>query len=479
MADDDMLQAGFLPVIGPATRTAEAPPVAERIGVEFAGGGSGVGELSWGMWEIWQAMEGQNTSLPIGGRVPVAPGVTVADLAGELSFLMARFPSMRTRLRFDAAGRPTQELFAAGTIALEVYDSEDAAEPDADPDAVAAAVEDGYRTTPFDYAGAWPVRMAVIRRRGVPTHQITIMNHLVTDAHGGLVMLREVRSRESAPATGLQQLDQAAWQQSPAGRRQNDKALRYWEELLRSVPSRRLPGSTDPRTPRHWSADLRSPALCRALPVIAARTGADRSSVLLTMFAVALNRVTGVNPVVVRPVVHNRFRPGLADVVCMVAQAGICAIDVEGVTVDEAVERTRRATLTAYKYGYCHPEDTRALVNRLSEERGEEVDVACFYNDRSSALHFPEEVLALTPEELRQDLDRARLDTEFGWSAQREDPIERLFFNIVDLPDAVRFEIHADTHFIAPGDVEAVARGMEEVAVAAALDPATATRPGS
>ena len=474
--DDSMLQVGFLPVIGPAPAPVDVPAVAERIAVGFAGEGSGVAELSWGMWEIWQAMESQNTSLPIGGRAPLPEAATVADVAEELGYLLTRFPSMRTRLRFDDTGRPCQELFAAGTIVLEVYDAEDGEDgADADPDGVARAIEDLYRRTPFDYTGAWPVRMAVVRRHGRPTHQITIMNHLVTDAFGALAMLRDVRSRDTAPTTRLEPLDQARWQQSPAGRRQNDRVLRHWEGLLRAVPARRLPDSTDPRTPRHWSADVRSPALCAAVPVIAARTGADRSAVLLTLFAVALNRITAVNPVVVRPVVHNRFRPGLADVVCMAAQAGICSIDVEDVTVDEAVERTRRASMSAYKYGYFHPGDTRDLVMRLSEERGEEFDVACFFNDRSSALHFPDGAVSLTPDELDQALRKARGETTFAWSAQRDEPIERLFFNIVDLPDAARFEIHADTHYLSPSDIEALARGLEEVAVTAALDRATRT----
>ncbi|MFC1415664.1 condensation domain-containing protein [Streptacidiphilus cavernicola] len=457
---------------GQDTGPVPVPPVAERVPVDFAGDGAGVDEMSWGMWEIWHAMSGQNSALPIGGRIPLAAGTTVADVAEELRYLMTRFPSMRTRLRFDAAGRPTQELFGSGRTALEVYDAEDSGDTgDADPDQVALAVELRYRATGFDYTADWPVRMAVVRQRGLPTHLVTIMDHLVTDAIGAVTMLRQVKQRDTSPVTGMQQLEQARWQHSPAGRRQNDKALRHWEQVLRAIPARRLPDSADPREPRHWSAEFSSPALRAALPVIADRTDADMATVMLSVFAVALNRITGINPVVVRPVVNNRFRPGLAEVVCMVAQAGVCVLDVADAGVDQVVERARRGTMSAYKYAYFHPEQLRELIGRVSAERGEEVDVACFFNDRGMYRRSPDD-LALAGDELQQALEKLRGDTVFRWTARHEDPVERLYVSVDDSPGSLLIEIHLDTHFLSPADTEALARGMEAVAVAAALDPA-------
>jgi Condensation domain len=444
-----------------------SPPVAERVTVDFAGDGAGVDEMSWGMWEIWHAMEAQRTALPHGGWAPLAEGTGLADVAGELRYLMSRFPSTRTRLRFDAAGRPTQELFASGRIDLEVYDA-----GDGDPAEVAAAVERNYRGTEFDYAGAWPVRMAVVRQHGRLTHQVVITSHLVSDGEGGSIMLRELKARETAPVTGMQQLEQARWQRSPEGQRQNDRALRHWEGILRAVPARQLPGPTDPRSPRYWDGTLCSPALTAALPVIAARTGAGLPTVRLALFAVALSRVTGINPVVVRPVVNNRFRPGLADVVCMVAQAGVCALDVKDATVDQAVERALRGTMSAYKYAYFHPEGLRELIARVSRERGEDVTVGCFVNDRSTYLPPRDDRVPTAAEEPAATLRAARGATTFRWTARQDTPADRLFVSVVDGPDGPRFEIRIDTHFISPADTEALAHGMEQAAVEAALTPA-------
>ncbi|WP_327287797.1 condensation domain-containing protein [Streptomyces sp. NBC_01198] len=454
------------PVPGPE----RAPAPSERVEVHFAGDGEGEDEMSWGMWEIWHAMCRQRSALPIGGRAALEPGTTVEDLAGELRYLMGRFPSMRTRLRFDAAGHPTQRLFAAGRITLGVYD----AAPGADPDAVAAEVEAHYRRTAFDYAGAWPVRMGAVRQEGRPTHLVTVMHHLVADGLGGAVMLREVRSRETAPVTGMQQLDQARWQRSPAGLRQTERALRHFEGVLRALPERQLPGATDPRTPRHWVAEFRSPALDAALPAIVARTGAGAPAVLLALFALGLHRATGISPVAVRPVVNNRFRPGLSDVVCMVAQAGVCAIEVEGATVEEVVERVRRGSMSVHKHAYFHPERLVELTERLSRERGADVSVGSFFNDRSTHALKPQDdgpsaVPAPGPG-----------DACFRWTAQGDGQTERFFVHADDAPGGgLLFEIRIDTHFVSPAQAHAFAHAMEAAAIEAASAAQAGPGPGA
>lgn len=429
-------------------REVVVPVVAERIVVDFAGEGEGEDEMSWGMWEIWLAMSRQRSALPLGGRAALAPGTTVADLAAELGYLMGRFPSMRTRLVFDSAGRPRQRLSAAGTITLEVYDTP----PGGDPEEVAAQVEAGYRAREFDFAGEWPVRMGAVRMDGRPVHLVTVMHHLVTDAVGGAVMLRQVRARDTAPVTGRQQLDQARWQRSPAGQRQNDRALRYFESVLREAPARQLPGPTDPRVPRHWVAEFRSPVLAAALPAISARTGAGAPAVLLALFAVGLHRAAGVNPVVVRPVVNNRFRPGLSDVVCMIAQAGVCVLDVEGATLDEVVDLARRASMSVYKHAYFDPEGLVELTDRISRERGEDVSVGTFFNDRTAH--------ALTAPVASAEA------SSFRWIRQEQDQTERFFVHVDDMPEGgLLCEIHIDTHHVSPAQAEAFAYAMEAAAL--------------
>ncbi|MFI0944273.1 condensation domain-containing protein [Streptomyces sp. NPDC021020] len=436
------------------------PVVAERIAVDFAGEGSGEGEMSWGMWEIWQAMGRQRNPLPIGGRAPLAPGTTLDDLAAELRYLLERFPSMRTRLRLAPGGRVLQRLSATGRITLEVYD----AAPGEDADEVAAAVEQAYRAREFDFCAEWPVRMGAVRQDGRPVHLVTVMHHLATDALGGAIMLGQVATRDTAPVSGMQQLEQARWQRSPAGQRQSARAMRHFESVLRTMPARQLPGPTDPREPRHWGAEFHSPALTATLPLIAARTGAAVPGILLGLFATGLYRATGISPVVVRPVVGNRFRSALSDVVCMVAQAGVCAIDAADASAADVVRRAGQGALTAYKNAYFDPEALDELVGRISVERGTDASIRTYLNDRSSYT-LPAEDTGAGPRELRE----ARRDTVFRWYEQQEDQTERFFVHVDDTPEGgLRFEIHIDTHYVSPAQAEAFAYAMEAAAIEAA-----------
>ena len=52
--------------------------------------------------------------MPIGGAQPLPPGTTVQDLQERLRYLMSRYQSMRTRLRFEPDGTPRQVVYAAG-----------------------------------------------------------------------------------------------------------------------------------------------------------------------------------------------------------------------------------------------------------------------------------------------------------------------------------------------------------------------------
>ncbi len=445
----------------------QVPGPAERVAVDFEGPGAGVEELTWGQWSLWEAMTRHGSWMPLGGAKRLEAGVSVQDVAEELRYLVSRNPSMRTRLRFGPESAPRQELFGAGTVFLEVHDVAE----DAEPDGTAAAVEAHYRHTPFDFADDWPVRMGVVRRHGELTHMVVVMCHLVTDAAGARVMLREVEARTTAPPEGMQQLEQARWQRSEAGRRQGGRALRYHEKLLTALAPQNAPGASDPRSPRYWTAEFRSRALRPAAGALARRTGATASTVLTALHAISLARVTGAHPVVMRPLVGNRFRPGLAEVVCMLTQPGLCVLDVADTTVDDAVGRVRRSVLSAYKYGYYDPRQLADLVDRVARERGPGFSVSCMFNDRRDESAAAPAAGPLTREQLRA----ARERSGFRWADRTDKPSERMFLTVEDEPDGILLRFAADTHHFPPALFEALLRGIENLAVRAALDPAATT----
>lgn len=453
---------------GPAfTGPALAAPVRPtRIAVAFSGDGHGIEELSWGQWEIWLATVRQRASLRIGGTIALSPGTTVHAVAEELGYFMSRYQALRTRLTFDADDRPRQCLSASGEIGLMRYEA-----GAADPEDVAAAVEARWAEADFDYVREWPVRMAVVTKAGIPAFLVAFTSHLSIDGAGAAVMAREAASRTTAPIDGMQPFEQARWQRSADGRRQNESVLRYVDRALRSLPAHGAPTSADPRDPRYWSGRLHSRALRLALRAIARRTATDSSSVLLALYAIAVGRVAGVGPVAVRSVVGNRFRPGLADVVCAAAQSGLCVLDVADVTVDEAIERARRAAVLASKHAYHDPETLSALIDRLNRDRAAEIDVERYFNDRRSPDAGPPSDLTITPDLLTAAL----ADTEFRWGPRRNLPFERLFLHADDASERVALLVEGDTHHYAPAQLEALARTVEAIAVRAAFDPALPT----
>jgi hypothetical protein len=154
--------------------------------------------------------------------------------------------------------------------------------------------------------------------------------------------------------------------------------------------------------------------------------------------------------------VSNRFRAGLSGVVCTLAQAGLLMIQVAGAPFDELLERTRRAALPAYKYAYFDPIDMAALRARIAHERGVDVELGCFFNDRRGS-------------DREQELSRADDDAgvpSMRWLSTQDAPaVEPLFVHIDDTPGTMRVTVQLDTAYISPTDGEAVLRGMEALAL--------------
>ena len=88
------------------------------------------------------------------------------------------------------------------------------------------------------------------------------------------------------------------------------------------------------------------------------------------MIATAIGRATGVQPLTIKVMVNNRFRPGLADVIAPIAQNSVVTFDVADTTVDEVVARARGASLTAGMRAYYDPDELREVMARLDAERG-------------------------------------------------------------------------------------------------------------
>ena len=446
--------------------------MAELVRVPFEGESSGAGELTWGQLDIWGAMQRQRSALTFGGAFPLPPGTTVGQVAADLGYLMGRHDALRTRLRFAADGHPQQVVSKSGETALEVIDP-----GDDDPAEVGAGTYERYVDMGFDYERDWPMRWGVVARRGIASHLVSGICHIAADGMGAMALMRDLARRDPAtgaapgPVTAMQPLELVSLQRGPAAQRQNQAALRYWERTLRSVPARRLPESADRREPRYWQACLDSPAILLAAQIIAERCQVSTSIVVLAAYAAMLSRITGIDPAVVMVVVDNRFRRGLADVVSPMCSPTPCVIDIAGRGFIEVVTATWRTSLNAYKLAYYDPLQRVELEQRIGSERGEMVDTNCFLNDRR--MQNLQEVQDLqevpqrppTADDVRAALGRSA----FAWGWRRDQPNDKYFLSINNVPGTLCLDLYADTHWVAPADMEACLRGIESMIVETAL----------
>lgn len=456
----------------------DLPVPASVVSISFHGDGPAVAELSWGQREIWAAMRAQESWLPLGGAVPVPVHRSVDDFVIGLRRTVNRHQSLRTRLRFEPDGGVRQVVSGRGEYPLYVVDVPD----DDDPAAVATLVHDAFRANKFDYEQDWPARLAVIRHRGRAAHFVGVFCHFGVDFRGmaalfpdGLSALFEDTGAapppEDAEIAGLPPLAQVEWQRSPAGRRLNRATQRHWRRLLARVPARRFADTDDERTPRHWQAKFRSPAGFLAMRSVMARTGTESSPVLMAAVAVALAKITGTHPTVLQVVVHNRFRPSLTESVSPIAQTGLCVVDVAGVTFDEAVENARQSTMSTYLNAYYDPDAMTAMIAELGRERGEEIDLGCFFNDRRGTDDRETGAPTPTPTELAEALSASTL----RWIEASHTKFESFFVHVDDAPDALDLFLQADTRCVPPDDMRLFFGELESVLVRAAFDPTAPT----
>jgi hypothetical protein len=452
-----------------------ATGLVSRIPVKFEGEGGGTGELTWGQREMWGNIHRHaNTQLTLAGLAPLQPDTTVESVVAAFGFLLGRHQSLRTRIRADETGRLQQVVAERGETHLEVVDTDGA-----DPAEVAEFVHVRLRETRFDFAQDWPVRMAVVRDKGILTHIVTACSHLAVDGTGIDVLVADLANRNpdtgfaKCPVTALQPLDQARRQSLSGQRRQSDAALRYWERMLRTAPAHRFADGSGRPDGGIVVAHFSSPAMWAALRTLAARHQVSTATVLLAGYAVALAKVTGRHPSVLQVLVGNRFRPGLTESVSTLSQAGLCVIDVAGIGFGEVIKRAWQASTNAYKYAYYDSTRRDELIESLGRERGEQFDLSCIVNDRR----------APDPETLDgdgRDLPALASDSRLDWLDIPSAPDERMFVGFTDepypglaaAPDSVCVMVHANTRFISTSDIESCLRGIETAVVEAALDPA-------
>ncbi|MEV4141234.1 condensation domain-containing protein [Dactylosporangium sp. NPDC049742] len=436
--------------------------------VEFSGSRGGICGLSWGQVAIWRAIQrmvpddavlNMSWVTDLEGE-GISVGTPLARITGTVRTVMERHESLRTRVRAGDDGAPRQDLAAAGTIEVHVVDAT------ADTAAAAAkALQERLTAPAYDYPHEWPLRAGAVRVGDVVTHAVFGICHLVTDRGGLTALVRDVvlclRGEPLADADDRQPYDQALHQQSAAGRRQSEKALRYWSRHLEAVPLQRFPVERERPAdePPFWAATLSSPAGDLAVTLLAGRHQVSTSAVILAAAAVQLARQTGAREAVLQVIVSNRFRPGLADAVGPASQDGLCVIDVGDDDLAPVIGRAMQASLQAYLHAQYDPAALDDLLATVGAARGGEVDLSVSFNDRRFDAQTP---VAAGGAVTAEAIEALRPATTLAWE-RVEHYGARYFLHVNAVPGTLDLTLFADTTVLPAAAVEAHLRGVEEL----------------
>jgi hypothetical protein len=433
--------------------------------VEFAAPDSGTAPLTWGQRAIWEAIErtAPDDHYFTFGRVVKVPGAPrpVDEVTAALGALVERHGSLRTRL----GDPPCQVLAAKGRLPVRLVPHRAADEATADPGMPHRAADEVLRELAaerFDYAGEWPLRVALLLDGDRVTHVVLAFCHLAADGLGGEAAVRDLRAlllRGRVPGPPAPRpLDLARWQAGPEGRRVAGAAAAHWESEHRRAPATMFAApSGDAADPPIHRALLRSPALHLAARSIAHARRVSTSTVLLAATAMLAGRYSGRERCAMLPIVANRFRRDTLAVVSTLSQEGLFALDVEGAFPD-VLRAAAPAAMRAYRSAYHDPADRARVVRAESERRGEPVRPNCCFNDLRFADPGP---AACAPPEL----ERARAAGALEWQLSQD----RLNCRFCVHVTSEGVSVTADTRHLSRAGIERYLWDLEDLLVETAL----------
>jgi hypothetical protein len=211
------------------------------------------------------------------------------------------------------------------------------------------------------------------------------------------------------------------------------------------------------------------------MTAITSRTGTDAARVSLAVIATAIGRVVAAPALTIKVLVNNRFRPGLAEIIAPVSQASVVTVSLADATIDEVIARTRADSLAAGMRAYYDPDELAEVAERLDAERGYQARITCRVNDQR-AMTMRADTQASAEEITGKQLDQALAQTSLTWLGRRDNLYGQVNILVERRSDLVSLHLMWDSWCLSDADVESILRGVEEVAIEAAFDPAAPTK---
>jgi hypothetical protein len=440
--------------------------------VEFFGGRSRVAPLAWGQQSSWDVMREwllQDKPFFVVTRwqsIPLLLGLP--DVLAVLGELMIRHEGLRTLYHATERGDAQQEVLAAGSVAITVFDR-----PADDPVEFSTVVADCLvraEADHFDHATEVPVRFYVAMHQGIPVLVVFGISHLSADytsadvVSADLAALLQARADGTvvpAPKPALQPGELAAFENSPEGQLLNVEALGHLREQLRLIPASPLPARHEPVSPRYFRGELESEAIPVAVRA-AARRHRTTTSVVLLAITTSLARCFAPGPVIgVDLMQGNRGSIESMYSVSSLNQAVRTALPLTGSTFEELLRQSEAVTTVARRHGRYDGRAAREVFRVEAERRGVDPEPGCQFNDMWSTLPRP----SGRPDSSPAELERLSRASSFDWPQKSEIEGMALFLDTRGTAERIKLSLLADTALLAPEEIEGFLFAFEETAM--------------
>jgi amino acid adenylation domain-containing protein len=343
---------------GPGSHQAALPP--PLISVER----SGPLPLSFAQERLWflDQLEPGSAAYNIPLALRLTGALNVWALAASLAAILRRHEALRTLFRPGAQG-PQQVVSPPRPAELPLLSLE-ALPEDLKPGVVARlAGEEAER--PFDLARG-PLTRGLAIRVGADSHLLMLnFHHIVTDGWSLGVLVREIAESYTAllagraprlPDLAIQYADYAIWQRRWLAGEPLARQVSWWQERLAGAPEVIELPTDRPRPPfagsagRMVSLDL-SPAVADGVQELARESAVTPFMVLLALFAVLLQKITGNGDLVVGSPIANRQRLETEGLIGLFVNSLALRVEIaEPSTFGELLASVRATTLGAYAH---------------------------------------------------------------------------------------------------------------------------------
>ncbi|MBB5874106.1 hypothetical protein F4553_007540 [Allocatelliglobosispora scoriae] len=377
------------------------------------------GPLTWGQYLPWvtqNAAPDKNTYFMILTFDVIAPPeATVETALGLLDDIVERYEGLRTTFEpADGATRQVVHPMRADGYPRSVSQAHPA---DGEPPAETTA----WLTAPFDLTGAWPLRVAAWRRADGRWVLRLAVHRMILDREGSIVIRgcfhRGFRTGSIIDGTeppAWNPIDIAAFEQSPAGSRRDERAFDYWRRAMITAPETLFttarPGRPDDSrfTIFLGREDLR--------PIVRDLAAAFRVTepAILTATALAILSWVGGWPRVCATIASNNrsHRDLRRSVSPMLDRSLINVVADPAQTFSAWAGLVAAATIGAYQHSHADPNTLLRAAAEVGLERGvqlERLPILNIFGVGAAATRRPDVVLPANIPPVPEDEYRAKL----------------------------------------------------------------------